>query len=138
MIKRKLFIGSSSEELDLAKKVERILENDFEVTIWNENVWDTAIFKINQNFLADLLKASLQFDFGILIGTMDDRVTYRGKEVLQPRDNVLFELGLFTGRLGTSKCAFLIDKEIKLPSDFNGLTLARFDKKKIRNIKYFS
>jgi hypothetical protein len=37
-------------------------------------------------------------------------------------------LGLFTGRLGTSKCAFLIDKDIKLPSDFNGLTLARFDK----------
>src|SRR5690606_11887654 len=86
------------------------------------------VFKINQNFLADLLKASLQFDFGILIGTSDDKVMFRGKEMLQPRDNVLFELGLFTGRLGTSKCAFLIDKEIKLPSDFNGITLARFDK----------
>lgn len=36
-------------------------------------------------------------------------------------------MGLFTGRLVTSKCAFLIDKEIKLPSDCNGLTLARFD-----------
>lgn len=128
MIKKKLFIGSSSEELKLAAQVKKILGADFEVTIWNDNVWDTAIFKINQNFLADLLKASLQFDFGILLGTSDDKVMYRGKEMLQPRDNVLFELGLFTGRLGTSKCAFLIDKEIKLPSDFNGLTLARFDK----------
>ncbi len=128
MIKKKLFIGSSSEELKLAEQVKSLLENDFEVTIWNDNVWDSAIFKINQNFLSDLLKASLQFDFGILLGTSDDKVMFRGKEMLQPRDNVLFELGLFTGRLGTSKCAFLIDEEIKLPSDLNGLTIARFDK----------
>lgn len=128
MIKKKLFIGSSSEELKLAEQVKKLLESEFDVTIWNDNVWDTAVFKINQNFLADLLRASLQFDFGILIGTSDDKVMSRGKEMLQPRDNVLFELGLFTGRLGTSKCAFLIDKEIKLPSDFNGITLARFDK----------
>lgn len=127
MIKKKLFIGSSSEELKLAEMAKSILETDFDVTIWNENVWDTSVFKINQNFLADLLKATLQFDFGILLGTNDDKVVFRGKEVLQPRDNVLFELGLFTGRLGTSKCAFLIDKQIKLLSDFGGLTLAQFE-----------
>lgn len=127
MIKKRLFIGSSSEELKLAENAKSILEKDFEVTIWNENVWDKSIFKINQNFLADLLKATLQFDFGILIGTGDDNVIFRGTEVLQPRDNVLFELGLFTGRLGTSKCAFLIDKEIKLLSDFGGLSVAQFE-----------
>lgn len=131
MIKKKLFIGSSSEEIGLAQAAKSILENDFDVTIWNEKVWDTNVFKINQNFLSDLLKASLQFDFGILLGTNDDKVIFRGKEVMQPRDNVLFELGLFTGRLGTSKCAFLIDKEVKLLSDFNGLSLAYFDKTQI-------
>ncbi|MBL7969575.1 MAG: nucleotide-binding protein [Prolixibacteraceae bacterium] len=129
MIKKKLFIGSSSEELPLAESAKSILEKDFDITIWNEKVWDTSVFKINQNFLSDLLKASLQYDFGILLGTNDDKVIFRGEEVLQPRDNVLFELGLFTGRLGTSKCAFLIDKEIKLLSDFKGLSLAYFDKK---------
>ncbi len=128
MIKKKLFIGSSSEELDIANAVKSVLENDFDITIWDETVWDTSIFKLNQNFLSDLLKASLQFDFGILIGSTDDKVIVRGEEKLQPRDNVIFELGLFTGRLGTSKCAFLIDKNIKLPSDFNGITLARFDR----------
>ncbi|MCK9436714.1 MAG: nucleotide-binding protein [Proteiniphilum sp.] len=126
MIKKKLFIGSSSEELKLAKRAKLILEKDFDVTIWDEKVWDSSVFKINQNFLSDLLKATLQFDFGILLGTNDDKVTFRGKAVLQPRDNVLFELGLFTGRLGTSKCAFLIDKKIKLLSDFGGLSLAQF------------
>ena len=78
MIFKKLFIGSSSEEIKLAETVKSLLENDFDVTIWKDNVWDKAVFKINQNFLSDLLKASLQFDFGILIGTNDDKVKYHG------------------------------------------------------------
>ncbi|WP_418603921.1 STING domain-containing protein [Hwangdonia sp.] len=127
MHRKKIFIGSSSEELTLANRAKDILEKDFDVTIWNDNVWDTAVFRINHNFLADLLKASLRFDFGILIGSQDDKVEIRGQEVMKPRDNVLFELGLFTGRLGTSKCAFIIDKEIDLLSDFKGISLARYD-----------
>lgn len=135
MIKKRLFIGSSSEELKLAEKAKLILSADFDVTIWNEKVWDTSVFKINQNFLSDLLKATLQFDFGILLGTNDDKVKFRGKVMLQPRDNVLFELGLFTGRLGTSKCAFIVDKKIKLPSDFGGLSLATFEKSSIESFE---
>lgn len=127
MHRKKLFIGSSLEEVTLATRAKDILQNDFDVTIWNDNVWDTAVFKINQNFLSNLLKASLRFDFGILIGSQDDKVEIRGKEVMKPRDNILFELGLFTGRLGTSKCAFVIDKKIDLLSDFTGISLARYD-----------
>jgi hypothetical protein len=129
MRKKRIFIGSSSEELPFAELAKKQLSDEFDVTVWNDNLWDSAVFRINQNFLSDLMKASLQFDFGILLGTADDKVQYRGTEVLQPRDNVLFELGLFIGRLGTSKCAFMIDKEVKLPSDFQGITMARFSKK---------
>ena len=75
-----------------------------------------------------MLRTSLQFDFSLLIGTTDDEVKYRGDTVMQPRDNVLFELGLFIGRLGLSKCAFVIDKELKVLSDISGITLARFKK----------
>lgn len=128
MRKKRVFIGSSSEELKLANAAKQILERDFEVTIWNDSVWDTSVFKINNNFLNDLLRASLQFDFGLLIGTTDDEVKYRGDSVMQPRDNVLFELGLFIGRLGLSKCAFVIDKELKVLSDITGISLARFEK----------
>lgn len=129
-MKKRLFIGSSSEELDLANAAKKILDRDFEVVVWNDRIWDTAIFRINQNFLSDLLKASLKFDFGILIGSKDDKVEYRGTEVLQPRDNVLFELGLFLGRLGISKCAFLVEKELKILSDLQGITLSFFDRAK--------
>jgi Predicted nucleotide-binding protein containing TIR-like domain len=126
--KKRIFIGSSSEEVKLAELAKSVLEKHFDVTIWNDNVWDTSIFKINQNFLSDLLKATLQYDFGILLGTTDDKVVYRDKEMLQPRDNVLFELGLFTGRLGISKCAFIVEKELKVLSDLSGISLARFEK----------
>ena len=36
MIKKKLFIGSSSEELKIAKAVKSLLEDNFDVTIWDE------------------------------------------------------------------------------------------------------
>lgn len=132
-MKKRLFIGSSSEELDLANAAKKILEKDFDVVIWNDKIWDSSVFRINQNFLADLLKASLKFDFGILIGSKDDKVEYRGKKVLQPRDNVLFELGLFVGRLGLSKCAFLVEKELKILSDLQGITLSFFERGKVNS-----
>ena len=134
MIKKKVFIGSSSEELYLAQMIRDILIQDFDVIIWDEKVWNSSVFKINNNFLSDLLKASIQFDFGILIGTSDDKVIFRNEVVMQPRDNVLFELGLFIGRLGTSKCAFLIEQNVKLPSDLKGLTLSYFDRNSEKSI----
>lgn len=128
MIKKRVFIGSSTEALGIAQKVKGALENrNFEATIWNENLWDDSVFKINNNYFSDLLKATLKYDFGILIGTQDDKVEYRGNIVMLPRDNVIFELGLFLGRLGASKCAFLLEKDTNLLSDLKGLTLAFFD-----------
>jgi len=127
-MKKRIFIGSSSEEIGTAKIVKRILEKDFDVTIWDEQIWDKSVFKLNGNFLNDLLSATLKFDFGILIGSPDDRVISRGKEEMTARDNVLFELGLFIGRLGLDKCAFLVEKTVKIPSDFAGIKISLFDK----------
>ena len=38
VIKKKLFIGSLSEELKLAEAAKALLDKDFDVTIWNESV----------------------------------------------------------------------------------------------------
>lgn len=133
MIKKRLFIGSSTEGLKIAKKVKNILANDFDVYIW------TDIFGINDNTLKRLLDASLKYDFAIIIGTADDTVSVREEELMQSRDNILFELGLFIGRLGTKKCTFLIEERVKIPSDFHGITLPIFNKnninKKVDDIK---
>lgn len=128
---KRIFIGSSSEELRLAEQAKKILEKNtnYQVTIWNENMWDKAVFRLNNSYLNDLIRATLHFDFGILIGTKDDKVIFRGSKEIQPRDNVLFELGLFIGRLGLNNCAFLVDEEIKILSDVKGISLARFKEK---------
>lgn len=124
--KRKLFIASSTEELRLAERAKTLLNDDFDVTIWNESIWDKSVFKINDNFLNSLLKATLRYDFGLILGTKDDKVKVRNKNKLQPRDNILFELGLFIGRLGTSRCAFLVEEKIGIPSDLQGITMSYF------------
>ena len=132
-MKKRIFIGSSSEELETAKIVQKLLENDFDVVIWNENLWDKSVFKLNSNFLHDLLKAPLKFDFGILIGSPDDKVEVRGKEYLQARDNILFELGLFIGRLGIQRCSFLVHEDVKELSDLSGIFISKFNYKNLND-----
>lgn len=138
-MKKRVFIGSSSEELGLAEIVKGLLEPEFDVVIWNEKIWNKSVFKLNGNFLSDLLSSTLKFDFGILLGTPDDEIKVRGVEKMTARDNVLFELGLFLGRLGVERCAFLVEKEVNIPSDFGGIKLSIFDssnlKEKVDEIK---
>jgi predicted nucleotide-binding protein len=60
--------------------------------------------------------------------TADDILIKRGIEHKAPRDNLIFEIGLFTGRLGRGR-AFVVhprDEPIEFPSDFNGTTLINF------------
>ena len=46
-----------------------------------------------------------------------------------PRDNVVFETGLFMGAMGRDRVFVVYDKkaELKIPSDFDGITMAGFD-----------
>jgi CAP12/Pycsar effector protein, TIR domain len=47
-----------------------------------------------------MVKAVDGFDFGVFIFRPDDVVTMRKKEYSAVRDNVVFELGVFVGKLG--------------------------------------
>jgi predicted nucleotide-binding protein len=93
-----LFIGSSSEGLSTAQAIKKKFDAEMDVTLWNEGV-----FKMNASYLESLLRASNSFDFAILVFTPDDLVTSRSQTQSVPRDNVIFEHGLFLGRLGPPK-----------------------------------
>ncbi len=67
-----------------------------------------------------------QFDFAVLVLTPDDMVQSRGTSSLTPRDNVLFELGLFMGGIGRDRTFVVHDRSqaMRMPSDLAGVTTA--------------
>ena len=76
------------------------------------------------------------FDFATLVLTADDLVTKRGQSGNAPRDNVLFEAGLFMGALGRHR-VFLVscrDDVLDLPTDLAGITPAQFNRRPDGNL----
>jgi len=122
-LKPRIFIGSSGEGLEVATYVKRYLSVDFDCYLWTDD-----IFKFNESFLETLLKEASLFDFGLLIATKDDFVQSRGNVFDATRDNVVFEYGLFLGRVGSSRAFVLQEEGTKLPSDLFGITTPRFIK----------
>ncbi len=123
MKKARVFIGSSSEALMIAKALEVHLTSSCDTYIW-----DSSVFDLSQSALEDLEKKAGEYEYAILVLSPDDMLNTRGKTVAVPRDNVLFELGLFVGKIGRSRTFVVCDpNKIKMPSDWNGITVAKFD-----------
>jgi hypothetical protein len=124
MAKPSLFVGSSSEGLDFARAVRASLDDVAETTLWTDGV-----FGLGRTFIESLVSALSRFDFAALILSPDDKMTVRNDETLGPRDNVIFELGLFMGRLGRER-TFIVRPEsgpLKIPSDLAGMSVATYD-----------
>lgn len=122
MSKPVVFVGSSSEGKEIAHAIVDNLYEDAEMVPW----FESDIFRIGQNTLESLVNAADTFDYAILVFTADDAVESRGIPFLSPRDNVLFELGLFMGKLGRTR-TFIVynpDEGLKIPSDLAGVTHA--------------
>ena len=115
--------GSSYEGIAVAEALQARLDEVAEVTLWTQGIFDPGA-----NFLEALIKTLDTTDFAILVMTPDD-VILSGDEVsLAPRDNVLFELGLFMGRLGRERCFFVHERDLKLkiPSDLLGISAVKY------------
>jgi CRP/FNR family transcriptional regulator, cyclic AMP receptor protein len=116
----RVFIISSVEALSIARAVQNAFDHDpFMVVIWTDGV-----FRASQYPVESLERELDQSDFAIAIAQPDDVTQTRDKEFLMPRDNVIFELAFFMGRLGRHR-SFLLEprgEEVKLPSDLTGIT----------------
>lgn len=112
-----IFIGSSKEGLSIAKALELQLEGIAQINMW------TDIFDLNKSNFDNLVSQIAFFDYAILVATGDDTVVSRKQKSKGARDNVIFEFGLFTGGLGSSKVFYVMQKDTKIPSDLGGITL---------------
>jgi Predicted nucleotide-binding protein containing TIR-like domain len=115
-----VFIGSSSESLAIAEAVQAELQGSQEV----EAVLWKRLFEPGDITLQALDEKAGDFDFAVLILSGDDVLESRGATSKAPRDNLLFETGLFVGRLGRNRTFYLFkaSERPKLPSDLAGTT----------------
>jgi tetratricopeptide (TPR) repeat protein len=123
-MKPKIFIGSSVEGLTAAYSIQQNLTHDAEIT-----VWDQGVFELSKTTIESLMNVLEQSDFGIFIFSPDDISKIRNKENSVIRDNVLFEFGLFVGKLSRERVFFIIPtgSDFHLPTDLLGVTPGVYD-----------
>ncbi len=114
-----LFVGCSSEALEIAREVQAALDHDpFVVEIWTD-----GLFNPSKTPIEDLTELLGRIDFAVIVLTPDDKVRSRHSETFGPRDNVIFELGLAVGAIGRLRTILLTPRgcKFKLPSDLLGV-----------------
>jgi hypothetical protein len=123
MNKPRIFIGSSGKQAKLLQAITRGLEGVADVEPW------TTTFNPGRSTLDRLVELSREVDFAAFVFAQDDWTTtdtFAAGEA-SPRDNVVFEAGLFGGALGIRRTFILHANGSKLPSDLLGLTAVRYD-----------
>lgn len=121
----RIFVASSSKTVDVANTLKRSLSSDKIVVVpWKE----LGVFPLSEHIIESLEKAANQCQFAIFVLGPDDVVQQETGESFVPRDNVVFELGLFLGKIGRKRSYMLKPHgiDIKLPSDLRGVTWAQY------------
>jgi hypothetical protein len=121
--KPRVFLGSSGKQAKLLQALTRGLEDIAHVEPW------TTVFNPGTTTLERLVELSREVDFAVFVFAQDDWTAKNpetGSAQASPRDNVVFEAGLFGGTLGMRRAFILHADGSKLPSDLLGLTCVRY------------
>jgi predicted nucleotide-binding protein with TIR-like domain len=127
MDKPRIFLGSSGKQASLLETLARGLDGVARVEAW------TTVFDPGTTTLGRLLELTREVDFAAFIFAQDDWTNANADKPsgaaagqASPRDNVVFEAGLFGGVLGMQRTFILHARDSKLPTDLLGLTAIRY------------
>lgn len=127
MDKPRIFLGSSGKQEKLLQALARGLEDVAHVNPW------TTSFNPGTTTLERLVELTHEVDFAAFVFARDDWTTTDSAATPDteqgqgsPRDNVVFEAGLFGGVLGMRRTFILHAQDAKLPTDLLGLTSIRY------------
>ena len=128
MNKPRIFLGSSAQQQKLLQALTRGLDDVAQVEPW------TTSFNPGTTTLERLLELTREVDFAAFLFAGDDWTAKSppasdsaASGQASPRDNVVFEAGLFGGVLGMRRTFILHARGSKLPSDLLGLTCVRYE-----------
>ena len=125
-MKPKLFVGSAGDSFTIARRVTEILNQLGRVEARH---WKDKFFAPAKTFVVSL-EQILKCQFGVFVFSADDKVTSRKKQSTAPRDNVIFEAGMFAGKRGFDRLFVLQQEKTKLPSDLSGFNTLPFKRSK--------
>lgn len=133
----RVFIGSSSGQLKLARKIQALLGSGIKADVWDGDLSD----QLGNIILDELLLKVSHYDFAIMVLSADDfTTTSKGEHTDSPRDNVIFELGLFMGVRGRRRVFPIIisgeSGDPKVPTDLAGNKTLRLDGKLVDDPSY--
>lgn len=116
-----LFLGSSVEGLQVANEIVSGLKHDNILP----RPWSTpGLFSPGGVTVDELLKEVDAADFAAFVFGPDDKLASRRVKYFTPRDNVVFELGLFMGQLDRERAVIVKEHlaDIKIPTDLLGIS----------------
>src|SRR5438034_425751 len=125
-MKPRIFLGSSGQQEKLLQALTRGLQDIADVDPW------TTVFNPGVSTLDRLVELTREVDFAAFVFGQDDWTTKGASPdaasgEASPRDNVVFEAGLFGGALGIRRTFILHANDAKLPTDLLGLTSVRYE-----------
>ena len=114
-----VFIGCSSAALPLGNKIKEKLETNGDIVA---TVWNKQLLELGGIILDNLLRYVSSFDFSVLVLSADDFTssTQGGEATAAPRDNVIFEMGLFMEAKGRERVLVVREEGAKMPADIGG------------------
>jgi len=127
MYKKKVFIGSSTENKDKAEYIAGKLEElDCSPILW----WKPAVFPGGNYTFESILNVAHNVDAGLFLLAEDDVMRSRERDFKATRANVVLEAGVFYGVLGRSSVGLCVIGSPKIPSDWKGITTIRYNDEK--------
>ncbi len=126
--KKKIFIGSSKESIEDMNVIAALLDGmGAESRTWNSVT--NPVFVAGDYTFERLLQVADEVDGALFIFNANDVTWYMNhlKQENTVRDNVLLEYGMFCGKKGLGKVAFVCKNKPRLASDLNGITYINGD-----------
>ena len=112
----RIFLGAASENDRMLQRLAKRLNKSATVFSWR------SIFNPGESALESLRRAATGVDFAAFVWGQEDLTISRKKAKRSPRDNVVYEAGLFAGYLGSRRTFVIPMEATKIPTDYLGVT----------------